>query len=106
MIEHSEQKGAIEVVVRSAMLVEAGSPLNIQCRNETNPEVDSVYIRAKDFVGNTITLDITSAYKEALKKKGLRFQTKRTESFCKRIISKTLHVNLETFEIIGLERIV
>ncbi len=98
MIGHYfEKKGAIEVVVRSAMLVKAGCDLKIECLNETNPNIDSICVRLKDHVGNTLTIDITSDYKEALSKIGKRFQTDRALHFCSRLISKKLLVDLDTY---------
>lgn len=95
-------------VVRNVIVAKAGEYTDIICHNgstrkNTQP---ALYVRLKDLLGNTLTLDITKMVKKELSKVGKRFSDKNSTLIKRRMLGQIITIDLRNFEILNLEKFI
>ena len=97
-----------EYVVRGVTVAKAGEYLDIICHNgNTRKKTQSaLYVRLKDPLGNTLTLDITEMVKKKLSRVGKRFSNKNSKLIKRQMLGRIVTVDLRNFEILNLEKFI
>lgn len=64
------------------------------------------YVRAKDFVGNTYTLDITNELRKLLSERKMKLCDKIAKAIARNMLEKKVYLDKDTLEIKDLENFI
>ena len=95
-------------VVRNVIVAKADEYTDIICHNGSTRKnaQPALYVRLKDLLGNTLTLDITKMAKKELSRVGKRFSDKNSTLIKRRMLGQIVTIDLWNFEILDLEKFI